>query len=409
MIYAHENGRKIPAEDKIFALNARAKKMVAEKGKEAVINATVGAMLDDGGELIVMSSVYHQIKALQAKDFAEYAPIGGTSGFQMAIIDAVMEGYQTNRYVNVVATPGGTGAIHLAVHNYSEVGDSVLTTDWHWAPYDKICNDSGRNIETFPMFDAKNRFNMTAFEDEINELLDKQGSLLILLNTPAHNPTGYSLTDDEWKRLVDMLNRCSEKGKITLFVDVAYIDFAGNVEESRSFLPILEGCNDRVLPLIGYSASKAFTIYGMRCGAIMCMANSRDIAEEFTKVCEYSARASWSNSARSAQVLIENIYSEPDIRADVDCERETFREMLLARGKRFAENLKKEGIEPVPFDAGFFACVKTDRPAEVSAELEKQGCFVVPLKNGIRISIASVGEEKCEILAKTIAKVLKSE
>lgn len=407
MIYAHENGRNIPEEDKIFALNARAKQMAKDKGREAVINATVGAMLDDVGELIVMSSVYNQIKALEARDFAEYAPIGGTLGYKMAIVNAVMEGYQTNRHLRVVATPGGTGAIHLAVQNYSGVGDAVLTTDWHWAPYDKICNDSGRRVECFYMFDSQNRFNMTAFEDELNELLDKQGSALVLLNTPAHNPTGYSLTDAEWERLVEMLNRSSSRGKITLFIDLAYIDFAGDVEETRSFLPVLEKCNEKVLPIIGYSGSKTFTIYGMRCGAIMCMAKSKDVADEFTRVCEYSARASWSNSARSAQVLIENIYSNPDIRADVDCEREVFRQMLQARGKRFTARLMEAGVRPVPFDAGFFACVETEAPIQVSAKLEEQGFFVVPLKKGIRISIASVSEKKGEILADAIAEVLK--
>lgn len=407
MIHAHESGRLIPKEDKIFALNGRAKAMAEELGRDAVINASIGALLDDCGDLIVMSSVYRQIQKLSAGDFAEYAPIGGTQGFKMAIIDAVMEGYHTNRHVRVVASPGGTGAIHLAVHNYTEVGDTVLTSDWYWAPYEKICNDSGRNLATYEMFDAEGNFKLDALQAKANELIEEQGSLLLLLNTPAHNPTGYSLKEEEWERLVDILNKASEKGRVSLFIDVAYIDFAGDVENTRCFLPILEKCNDRVLPLIGYSASKTFTIYGMRCGAIMCLAPSMEIADEFASVCEYSARASWSNAARSAQVLIENIYSDEDIRADVDCERDEFREMLQARGNRFAATLEDQGVDHVPFDAGFFACVATDRAQEISQELEKRGMFVVPLKKGIRISLASVSEDKCVKLAKAIADIMK--
>ena len=56
-IMAQANGRKIPKEDKIFGISTRAKAMIAEKGKENVVNATIGALLDDRGDLIVMSSV----------------------------------------------------------------------------------------------------------------------------------------------------------------------------------------------------------------------------------------------------------------------------------------------------------------------------------------------------------------
>ena len=57
LIFAAEQGRKIPKEDKIFGISNRAKAMIAEQGKEKVVNATIGALLDDDGNLIVLSSV----------------------------------------------------------------------------------------------------------------------------------------------------------------------------------------------------------------------------------------------------------------------------------------------------------------------------------------------------------------
>ena len=76
MLFAQENGRTIPKEDKIFAINGRAKAMIAEQGKENVVNATIGALLDDEGNLTVLSSVIDAIGTLAPVDFAEYAPIG---------------------------------------------------------------------------------------------------------------------------------------------------------------------------------------------------------------------------------------------------------------------------------------------------------------------------------------------
>ena len=53
LIFAAQQGRKIPKEDKIFGISNRAKAMIATQGKEKVINATIGALLDDNGELRV--------------------------------------------------------------------------------------------------------------------------------------------------------------------------------------------------------------------------------------------------------------------------------------------------------------------------------------------------------------------
>ena len=85
MIIAQENGRTIPKEDKIFAINGRAKAMIAEKGQDAVVNATIGALLDDNGKLIVMESVMDAIRMLTPADYAEYAPISGIPAFKEAV------------------------------------------------------------------------------------------------------------------------------------------------------------------------------------------------------------------------------------------------------------------------------------------------------------------------------------
>ena len=57
MFFASQQGRVIPKEDKIFGINNRAKAMIAREGKEKVVNATLGALIDDKGDLIGLSSV----------------------------------------------------------------------------------------------------------------------------------------------------------------------------------------------------------------------------------------------------------------------------------------------------------------------------------------------------------------
>ena len=163
---------------------------------------------------------------------------------------------------------------------------------------------------------------------------------------------------------------------------------------------------ESVLPLISHSFSKTYTLYGMRCGALVCMAKTKEIAEEFKQVCEFSSRASWSNCARAPQMIVAKIYADPKLKARVDEEREGFRDMLLRRGKAFETAAREVGLEIVPFDAGFFASIPCTDPDAVSAELEKEGIFLVPLAKGVRVSIASISEKVCAALPAKIKAAL---
>ena len=407
MILAQENGRVMPKEDKIFALNGRAKKMIEERGKDTVINATIGALLNDNGDLAVMQSVVDEIRKLKGSDYAEYAPIGGIPAFKEAMVKAVFHDYTPKRFVEVVATPGGTGGIRNTVSNYSKQGDRIITCDWYWSPYSTICTEQGRRLDTYELFDKNGKFNINGFAEKVYEVAEAQGSVVILLNTPAHNPTGYALDNEEWDSVVKILNNSRLNGiPVALFVDVAYIDFAGDPEEVREFLPKLDNLNDNVLAIIGYSASKTFTAYGMRTGAMICMAGTEEIATEFKHVCEFSSRNTWSNCNRSGQQVIANIFGDEKTLNTVRKERADFRDMLLERGKIFEEAAKKEGLDIVPFVSGFFVCVSCDDPDYVSNRLADMGIFVVPLAKGIRISVASINKEQCTKTVKALKEVL---
>ncbi len=407
MIFASQQGRKIPKEDKIFGINNRAKAMIAKEGKEKVVNATIGALLDDNGELIVLSSVTDVFKALQPKEFAEYAPISGTPEFREAVKKDAFRNYQPKGYTEAVASPGGTGGIRNIVANYSDRGDKILIADWFWSPYGTIAQEIGRTIDTFVLFNDERKFNVKAFKEKVDELLSCQERLVVILNTPAHNPTGYSLTIEDWNGVKSVFEKVCPNKKITLFVDTAYIDFAGDEDKYREYLPILEEMPENVLPVIGHSLSKAYTLYGMRCGATICIAKKKEVAEEFKRVCEFSSRGSWSNCSRAPQTILSKIYADPELKQKVYDERKKYRDMLIRRGKAFEKAAAECGLEIVPFDMGFFVSIPCLNPDEISAKLETEGIFLIPLEKGLRVSIASVSEEVCSILPARILAAMK--
>lgn len=408
-ILARGNGRHIPQEDKIFGISNRAKAAIAAKGKDKVINGTIGSLLDDDGNLIVLDSVDKVFRDLKPTDYAEYAPIGGIKPFREAVVKAAFGNYVPAGFLEAVATPGGTGSLRNVISNYSERGDQVLTSDWHWAPYNTIAGEIGRSIATFEMFTEEGTFNAEDFAKRSAELLAKQESLIIILNTPAHNPTGYSLTLEDWDKVTDVLCEEAKCGKaIALLIDVAYLDFAGDEDEYRKFFPLLEKLPENVISIVAYSLSKTCTLYGARCGAMICVAKTQEIADEFKRVCEYSSRGSWSNTAKVAQVILSRIYSDPALLEKVNEERAQYRNMLLARGRAFSEAAKECGLEIVPFDAGFFVSVPCDDPDKYSKILEKEDVFLVPLAKGIRVAVSSVSEEKCRALPPIIKRAFET-
>ena len=398
MIFVRENGRTIPKEDKIFGISNRAKEAIAKYGKDKVVNGTIGALMDDDGKLIVLKSVDKVFKTLTPDEYAPYAPIGGIPEFKEAIKKAAFGKYEPKGFTEVVATPGGTGGIRNTISNFSAPGDRVLVADWFWAPYRTIATEIGREIQTFKFFDEERKFNIEDFKANVLELLETQESLVIIINSPAHNPTGYSLSVDDWRNIKAIFEKTPQNKHVALFCDVAYIDFAGDEEEYRQFLPVLDEMPENVLPVIGYSASKTFTMYGMRCGAMICIAKTPAIAVEFKSACEFSSRGSWSNCNRAPQTVIAKIFADPELKKMVDDERAEYRDMLIRRGRAFEAAAKECGLEMVPFDAGFFASMPMPNPDEVAAELEKENIFLVPLAKGIRASVASMSEENCKMV-----------
>ena len=398
MIFVRENGRTIPKEDKIFGISNRAKEAAAKYGKDNVINGVVGALVDDEGKLIVLKSVDKVFKTLTPDEYAAYAPIGGIPEFKSAVKQAAFGKYEPRGFTEVCATPGGTGGIRNTVSNFSAIGDRVLVADWFWAPYKTICQEIGRDVQTFRFFNEEGKFDIDDFRANVLELLELQDSLVIIINSPAHNPTGYSLSVTDWKNIKEIFEKTPQDKHVALFCDVAYIDFAGDEEQYRQFLPVLDEMPENVLPIIGYSASKTFTMYGMRCGAMICIAKTPAIAQEFKQACEFSSRGTWSNCNRAPQTVIAKIFADPELKKMVDDERAEYRDMLLRRGKAFEAAAKECGLEMVPFDAGFFASIPMPNPDEVGLELEKENIFLVPLAKGLRVSIASVSEENCRLI-----------
>ena len=407
MVAKHVN--TVRSEYKIFALNREAGNAVLEFGKEKVVNATVGSILDEDEKLAVLPSVLETLRNLPDSEFAAYAPILGTPDYLESAIQAAFKEYRPEGYIKAAATPGGSGALRQTIWNYSEIGDTILTSDWYWGPYKTLAEENLRKLSVFSLFDNEKRFNLNSFEMKVKELLTRQNSLVILLNSPAQNPTGYALSDEEWEQVIMIIKReaLNESKKITLICDIAYIDYAGRASDTRRFMRLFSGLPSNVLVVVAFSISKSLTMYGLRTGAAVCVSSDKGVVEEFSGVFEASNRGTWSNGTRCGMKLLSVIMNDKELLRKVDEEREQVRLLLEKRAEVFINEAKSVKLDICPYNAGFFITIPASQSEESCKLLKKDNIFAVPISRGIRFAICSVPLYKMKGIAEKVKKAVE--
>ncbi len=407
MAASHSVGKL--AKDVIFGASAACKEAIKKYGSDKVTNATIGSIMNDDGTIACIPVVEHLLRNLPIGDLISYAPISGVPAYLDAVTDVVFGQYRPEGYTAAVATAGGTGALHHTIWNYTEQGDSVLTANWYWGPYNMLCREVGRQLETFELFDAQKQFNLADFSNKFTQILSKQDSILVILNTPAHNPTGYSLSDADWQGVLDICKEAAKKTqkKITLLVDVAYIDFAGEATETRRFMKNFSNLPDNILTVFAFSMSKGYTVYGQRCGAMVGLSASSAVIQEFADINKYTSRATWSNINHGAMEVLIAIHRDQKLAKQFRQEQDTLYQMIKKRGAIFMEEAKACDLNALPYKAGFFLSIPSTNSAAVCDALHEDLIYAVPLKAGVRIAACAVSATKMHGIAAKIKKALE--
>lgn len=406
-VASHRVGKKLV--DVIFGASAACAEAVKVHGPEKVTNATIGAIMDEEGKLACIPTMEKVFHTLPIADAIAYAPIAGLPGYLDTVIDLTFGENKPEGYLAAVATAGGTGAIHHAIVNYTEIGDQVLTSDWFWGTYNVLCQEQGRTLATYKLFDEEQNYNLPALAAKLEELFAKQDSLLVIINTPAHNPTGYSLSESDWEGVLDLCKSYAAKGKkVNLLVDIAYIDYAGEKNECRRFMKQFSNLPENIFTMFAFSMSKGYTMYGQRTGAIIGLSSNKALVDEFVDVAKYSSRATWSNINRGAMSVLNTIQQDPALLETFEQEREALYEIIRDRAAIFMQEAEECGLNALPYKAGFFLSIPAKDSKAVCDELHKDLIFAVPLKAGVRIAVCSVPKKKMYGMAAKVLKALKA-
>ncbi len=375
-------------DDPIFTLNANAAKRAA--AGESILNATLGALMDDEGKLVVMSSVSEALSRASQARAAGYAPIAGSPAFlQATIADLFGNGPLAAQSV-AAATPGGTGAIHHAAVNFLEPGQRALTSRYFWGPYAVITRHAGRDVDTHRMFRDDGHFDLDALSAGIDRHIEQQGRVLLLLNFPCHNPTGYSLDESEWAAVAEMVRAAGERAPVATLLDCAYISFEDPA--SDQWMDATRTMLETGTVLVAWTASKSFTQYGARIGAVVALHRDPAERERLTNALAYSCRATWSNCNHLGQLAITDVLTDPELNARANQERAQMMEMLRSRVVAFNAAAGEAGLKVPRYEGGFFVAVFTPDGERTAEVMRDEGVYVVPMEGAVRVALCSTPE-----------------
>jgi aromatic-amino-acid transaminase len=401
LISSHQNR---PSDDPIFALNKEA--TARRQRGEPIVNATVGALMDDDGALSILPTAARAVHEVPSTEWAPYAPIAGQGDFLRAVIEDLLARQPELRAAAVAAaSPGGTGALRHAIGNFLEPGQSLLTTSWYWGPYHTLAEEADRKLETFEMF-AGDGLDTKALDQALASQLRTQKRALLFLNDPCQNPTGYSMTDAEWRTVAEILLAQAAQGPVTLLVDCAY--YLYGARDPRAFLAHLRPLLGKVPVLFAWSASKSFTHYGLRVGALVACVADPEERRKVEAALSYSCRGTWSNCNRGGMAAVTRLLTDAEMVRTCDEERARLKAVLAARVEAFNRLARARGLAYPRYEGGFFVTVFHPDPLAKAEAMRERGVFVVPQARpggmgALRVALCSVAERDVPRLVDALA------
>jgi len=252
------------------------------------IDLGVGVYRTGQGETPVFGAIKAAEKKLvEEQDTKAYLGPEGDMGFVHALMPHIFGKDATNGgRIEGMQTPGGTGAVRLAVALAKRSGIArILMGTPSWPNHAQILADLGVELVPFAHAAADGTADLDALKAA---LADAGEGDAVLLHGCCHNPTGIDYTNEQWDEIAALLGGSA----VLPIVDLAYQGLGHGLEEdaygARAVLAAVPEA------LVAYSCDKNFGLYRDRVGALYVQAKAQDGLGAILSNGAALARAAWS-------------------------------------------------------------------------------------------------------------------
>jgi aspartate/tyrosine/aromatic aminotransferase len=370
-----------------------------------VINASIGMFYDEDKAIGGMPIVSQTIRGLLDEEILPYPAVDGGALFKSNLLTWVFGPYEKEIkkafHVNACATPGGSGAIASTFSVFAKPGESIFVSDIRWQ-YERFADRAKLNCFEHQLFDGDG-FNMKSFKERLDELCAIQHRVIVIVNDPCHNPTGFTLSQDEFSEILNILNAKKDNDIVFLY-DLAYLEFS-HEEDNRKKLSFLPKLKEHVTTVIAFSGSKTFGVYGLRLGAAIYLSKNEKLIKDIHLKYVNEARGSWS-ATPTASIELFNQFSKPEKRIVFNKDLDKINTLVQKRSQLFISQAKAIGLKTHPFRSGFYTVVLTDDPEHDYLKLAEHHIYAVPMNGGVRFALCSLSLHEIDGLPQKIKSIL---
>ncbi len=388
------------------------------KQKAHKLNATIGIAKEEGN-IMYLPSVMDAIDmgSIPPEESLTYAPSFG--------IPALRETWKKSQYEKnpslagkttslPVVTCGITHGISVVADVWIDPGDVVILPDMMWGNYNMILGvRKGAEVSKYTLFSDEGGFNLDAFEKCVKEEASKRDKIIVLLNFPQ-NPTGYTATNDEGKRIAEILEEVAAAGtKVVAVTDDAYFGLIFEEDVmTESIFTLLCDRHENLLAIKMDGATKENYVWGLRVGFISygtkLTGDAAAVYEALERKTAGCVRGNISNCSHLGQSIVLKSMQAGNYTAEKEQKFNT----LKARANRVKEVLAnekyKDAWDVYPFNSGYFMCIKL-KTVEAEALrvhlLDKYGVGLIALGGGdLRVAFSCLDLDDIEELFDTVLK-----
>jgi aromatic-amino-acid transaminase len=296
---------------------------------------------------------------------------------------------------------GGTGALKIGADFLKRVNSNAKAaiSDPSWENHRALFESAGFEVVSYPYYDAATHG--VNFEGMLAALSRYPAGTIVVLHACCHNPTGVDLSDEQWKKIVEVV----KARELVPFLDMAYQGFAESIEADGAAVRLFAEANINVF--VSSSFSKSFSLYGERVGALTIVTSSKEESARVLSQLKRVIRTNYSNPPVHGGSMVAAVLNDARLRALWEEELGEMRDRIRAMRNGLVQRLTNAGLtrdfEFVNKQRGMFSYSGLTAP-QVDRLREEFGIYAISTG---RICVAALNTRNIDTVAHAIAQVLK--
>ncbi len=375
-------------------------KMYAQDPREDKIDLGVGVYRTNDGATPVFRAIKQaEQRLVDTQDSKSYLGPEGDKQFVDALKPYIFGSDKgTNDRIEGMQTPGGTGAVRLAVALAQQAGiERIHMGVPSWPNHAQILGDVG--VETAP-FDHASKDGSADLAAVLDAIANARETDAILLHGCCHNPTGVDYTNEQWDAIAQAL---TDHGVLPI-IDVAYQGLGHGLEEDAyGVRRVLASVPEA---LVAYSCDKNFGLYRDRVGAFYIMAAKPDQIEAILSNANALARANWSMPPDHGGAAVRTVLHDDELTAAWLAEVEDMRTRMRKVRNRLAaadSEVPSLNLAALAEQNGLFAVLALSKD-QIAQLREDHGIYMA---GSGRINVAGLHEGNTDRFIAALAEVTR--